>query len=203
MFGATFSKSHNSHTQANYQFSSDELRVLRECDVESFVQRSVPLGTTFGLAAYMAVKNGYLKGSVRFGAVPKVAIGVIVGYFMGKFSYQNQCAEKIMRLPDSKLAEMLRMRRRGGGAVDSFSVDHGYGAALSMSPFASATDQYSDVTSKVGNTFLLYSDNTRCLTCIRFLFPVLVAKSGHGATEQLRAGRRLSTERRRTYDHLR
>lgn len=43
-----------------------------------------------------------------------MAIGVIVGYFMGKFSYQRQCAEKIMKLPNSKLAEMLKMKRRGG-----------------------------------------------------------------------------------------
>lgn len=53
-------------TQANYQFSSDELRVLRECDYESFFKRSVPLGTSFGLAAYMAVKKGILKVSIIF-----------------------------------------------------------------------------------------------------------------------------------------
>lgn len=37
-----------------------------------------------------------------------------MGYFLGKFSYQKQCAEKIMQLPDSKLAEMLKMKKRGG-----------------------------------------------------------------------------------------
>lgn len=49
--------------QANYQFSSDELRVFRECNTESFFQRSLPLGTTFGLAAYFAVKQGYIPVS--------------------------------------------------------------------------------------------------------------------------------------------
>lgn len=48
-------------SKANYQFSSDELRVIKECDVESLVQRSLPIGTAFGLAAYYAVRGGYLK----------------------------------------------------------------------------------------------------------------------------------------------
>lgn len=47
--------------QARYEFSAEELRVLRECDTESFFRRSLPLGTSFGLAAYMAVKNGMLS----------------------------------------------------------------------------------------------------------------------------------------------
>ena len=37
-----------------------------------------------------------------------------MGYFVGKFSYQKQCAEKIMALPNSKLGEMLRQRKKGG-----------------------------------------------------------------------------------------
>jgi Ovarian carcinoma immunoreactive antigen (OCIA) len=47
--------------QANYQFSPEELRVLRECNRESFFQRSMPIGTGLGLGAWWAVKNGYLK----------------------------------------------------------------------------------------------------------------------------------------------
>ena len=49
--------------QANYQFSSEELRVFRECNAESFFQRSMPLGTAFGLAAYFGVKQGYIPVS--------------------------------------------------------------------------------------------------------------------------------------------
>lgn len=143
------------HPLANYKFSTDELRVLRECNVESFWQRSLPLGTAFGVAAYMAVRNGYLKGNTRYGAGPKAAVGVIVGYFLGKFSYQQRCAEKIMQLPNSKLAEMLKMRKCGGIA-ETFSADQGFGAALSMSPFGSATDQYSDVASKVRHNYIIY-----------------------------------------------
>lgn len=37
--------------------------------------------------------------------------GVIIGYIGGKFSYQSACAQKIMRLPNSNLAESLRKRK--------------------------------------------------------------------------------------------
>lgn len=47
--------------QANYQFSPDELRVLKECNTEAFFQRSLPFGTGFGVAAYFGVKHGYFK----------------------------------------------------------------------------------------------------------------------------------------------
>lgn len=144
------------HPLANYQFSNEELRVLKECERESFFQRSMPLGTGLGVATYMAVQNGMLSASARFGAAPKCAIAVIVGYFIGKFSYQAECAEKIMQLPDSKLAEMLRMRKKGGLA-ETFSVDQGYGSALSMAPFSSATDQYSDV-SRAGKVRFCWAD---------------------------------------------
>lgn len=132
--------------QANYQFTRDELRVLRECNSESFFQRSLPVGTGFGVAAYFAVKNGYLKGSARFGPAPKVVVGVIIGYFMGKFSYQRKCAEKIMQLPNSRLAEVLRAKKKGT-FYETFTPDQGFGASLGMAPFAnqpSGKDQYSD-----------------------------------------------------------
>lgn len=37
------------------------MRVLKECDYEAFFQRSLPFGTGLGVAAYYAVKAGYLK----------------------------------------------------------------------------------------------------------------------------------------------
>ena len=45
--------------------------------------------------------------------MPKVLLGAILGYFGGKISYQDKCVEKIMSLPDSKLAEVLRQRKGG------------------------------------------------------------------------------------------
>lgn len=55
-----------------------------------------------------------LKPHIKWGATPKVMLAVTVGYFIGKFSYQKACAEKFMKLPGSKLGELLRARRKGG-----------------------------------------------------------------------------------------
>ncbi|XP_075165863.1 OCIA domain-containing protein asrij [Haematobia irritans] len=132
------------HPLANYQFTTDELRVFRECNTESFFQRSLPLGTTFGVAAFLGVKQGILSPNIRYGAAPKVILGVIVGYFMGKFSYQQKCAEKLMALPNSRLAEILRQRQqqRGGGFLNT---DQSIGMGMALGPFTpNASDVYSD-----------------------------------------------------------
>ena len=119
------------------------MRVLKECNKEAFYQRSLPIATTLGVGAYLGVKNGMIRGSIKYGATPKVVLGVIFGYFFGKISYQQACAEKLMKLPNSKLAEMLRQRRKGG-FVESLTPDQGFGAGLSMGPFGSQTEVYSD-----------------------------------------------------------
>lgn len=42
-----------------------------------------------------------------------------------------------------------RLKNNFGFRYLSFSPDQGYGSALSMAPFSSATEQYSDVADKV------------------------------------------------------
>lgn len=64
-----------------------------------------------------AVFLGYLRPNVRYGATPKVVVSVIIGYFLGKLSYQRKCAEKFMQLPDSKLGQVLRQRKYGGNSL--------------------------------------------------------------------------------------
>lgn len=41
-----------------YQFTPEELRVLRECNKESFYTRCLPLGTGLGGLAYFGVQSG-------------------------------------------------------------------------------------------------------------------------------------------------
>lgn len=119
----------------NFQFSPEELKVLQECNREAFFQRSMPLGTAFGLGTYYAIQRGYLKPSPRFGVGPKVFVGITLGYFMGKLSYQSRCAEKIMRIPNSRLADMIRQRRQGASPVERLYPDQGFGAGSMLSPF--------------------------------------------------------------------
>lgn len=131
------------HPLANYQFSSEELRVFRECNSESFFQRSLPLGTIFGVGAFMGVKQGLIPPNIKYGAVPKVIVGVVLGYFVGKFSYQQKCAEKIMNLPNSRLGEILRQRQTQG--LSGFKPDQSLSMGMGLGPFTpSANDVYTD-----------------------------------------------------------
>ncbi|CAG9761195.1 unnamed protein product [Ceutorhynchus assimilis] len=96
-----------------YQFSSEEMRVLRECNKESFFGRSLPFSTILGGLTYYGIHTGLFKRSRSFGAVPKVTAAIITGYILGKFSYHQKCAEKFMALPDSKVGRMMKARRLG------------------------------------------------------------------------------------------
>lgn len=87
----------------------------------------------------MAIQRGIFTTSPKLGPAPKCVAAALFGYFLGKVSYQSICAEKIMRLPNSKLAEALR-RRRKGEFFENFTSDGG----LSLAPFSSATDMYTD-----------------------------------------------------------
>lgn len=100
-----------------------------------------------GVATWAAIQHGYLKPSPRFGNGPKILAACLFGYFVGKLSYQQACAEKIMRIPNSKLAEALR-RRKKGEFFENFTPDGG----LSLAPFSSSTDVYTDENLKAHQT---------------------------------------------------
>uniref|UniRef100_A0A0N7ZDL5 OCIA domain-containing protein n=2 Tax=Scylla olivacea TaxID=85551 RepID=A0A0N7ZDL5_SCYOL len=107
-------------------FTQEELRVLRECNRESFYFRSVPLAAAFSTATAMALRKGILSASSRFGYTPKIIGAVAAGYFIGKLSYQNACAEKIMQLPNSPLAEALRRRKGRIGFQETLGMEAGF-----------------------------------------------------------------------------
>ena len=61
------------------------------------------------MLAGVGVQNGYLSPSPKYGNRPKVILGSIIGYFLGKFSYANTCADKfLVEAPDSHIADMIR-----------------------------------------------------------------------------------------------
>ena len=82
--------------QQRQQLSPEEVKVLQECQSESFWRRSLPLSGLLGAAAHLAVQRGVLRPSPSYGAKPKVVLGIIVGYFAGKFSYATACSEKFL-----------------------------------------------------------------------------------------------------------
>lgn len=124
----------------SYRFSNEEMRVLRQCNRDSFYQRCLPLATILGVGTYYGVRSGYLKSHSRWGATPKVTVAAILGYFLGKFSYQSKCAEMLMRLPNSQLGEALRQKKLKGGFQEAITLD----PSLTLPPFADV-ETYSDV----------------------------------------------------------
>lgn len=127
--------------QTPYRFSPEELRVLQQCNRESFYQRSLPIATILGVGTYYGVKSGYFKPNVKLGAAPKVITAVILGYFIGKISYQRKCAEKLMALPNSQLGAMLRNRKNKGGFQETISLDI---PSFSSLPAEDTKDVFSD-----------------------------------------------------------
>ncbi len=51
---------------------SEENRVLRECNRESFWYRSLPLGAVLASFTHVAIARGILRPNPRFGSAPKV-----------------------------------------------------------------------------------------------------------------------------------
>lgn len=120
----------SSQEQFKPVFTQEELRVLRECNLESFYYRCVPMAAALTTAAYIAMRRGVLKVSERFGYSPKMLGAAFIGYFAGKFSYQNACAEKLMQLPNSPVGEALRNRKGRMGFQESLSIEPGFSVAL-------------------------------------------------------------------------
>nr|CAD7431004.1 unnamed protein product [Timema monikensis] len=124
-----------------YKYTTEELRVLRQCNKESFYQRSLPFAAVLGIGAYLGVQAGYFKGHKKYGPTWKVMGGAAIGYFLGKLSYQSKCAEKLMHLPNSPIGELLRRRKRGG-QQETLEPGFSTGAAL---PSISGAETYSDI----------------------------------------------------------
>ncbi len=98
--------------QAPQQMTADEQRILRECNQEAFFRRSIPFSVIGAMAAFSAGRAGMLRANPTYGHGPKMVVAGICGYFLGKFSYINECADKfLVQLPDSQVAKAIRQRR--------------------------------------------------------------------------------------------
>jgi hypothetical protein len=87
------------------QLTRDETRILEECDRESLIYRSLPLGIlTFFAVQYAMTKNIISTKAKWF----KLGAGLFAGYIIGKISYTPACRKKILtQLPNSGLAQMI------------------------------------------------------------------------------------------------
>ncbi|KAK7469880.1 hypothetical protein BaRGS_00036100 [Batillaria attramentaria] len=86
--------------------TKEEIKVLEECNSESFWTRCLPLGVALSGGATYMVHTGFLKRNPRWGPLPKGLGAFFVGYVIGKLSYQGACQEKILqKIPNSNLAQ--------------------------------------------------------------------------------------------------
>lgn len=88
------------------QLDGDERRVLAECERESLIYRSIPLGLmTFFATQYAMSRNIITTKGKWF----KLGAGLFAGYILGKVSYAPTCRKKILtQIPDSNLAQAIR-----------------------------------------------------------------------------------------------
>ncbi len=134
----------NADYQKNYQMNEEEKRVLLQCQSESFWHRALPLAVGAGLLTQTLITRGAITTGSRFGSIPKVAFGSIIGYMAGKISYVNTCKEKFLRLENSPIGEMLR---KGGGMPPGQGGNFG----LQLPGYQSSNDDTVDRTSSSKN----------------------------------------------------
>lgn len=88
------------------QLDQDETRILAECERESLIYRSIPLG----LIAFFATQYGMTRNIITPKAKwLKLGASLFSGYIIGKVSYAPTCRKKILsQIPDSNLARAIR-----------------------------------------------------------------------------------------------
>merc|ERR1719447_291070 len=85
---------------------------MDSCNSESFYYRSLPFSAFLSTLAHFGVRNGYLRPSLNYGSGPKAILAGTIGYFLGKASYVNVCADKfLVEAPDSHIADAVRFNR--------------------------------------------------------------------------------------------
>jgi len=97
--------------RSQIQLTSEELRILRDCNRESFYYRCLPLMVAGMGGTYLAVKRGILTGHPRWGPAGKMAAAAVTGWFVGKMSYRSKCEEKFLKLGNSTIGNAVRKKR--------------------------------------------------------------------------------------------
>lgn len=88
------------------QLDRDETRVLAECERESLIYRSIPLGLITFFATQYAMSRNIITTKARW---IKLGAGLFSGYLIGKVSYAPTCRQKILtQIPNSNLAHAIR-----------------------------------------------------------------------------------------------
>lgn len=88
------------------QLDRDETRVLAECERESLIYRSIPLGLFSLFATQYAMARNIITPKAKW---VKLGASLFMGYLVGKITYAPTCRKKILtQIPDSHLAHAIR-----------------------------------------------------------------------------------------------
>lgn len=88
------------------QLDADEKGVLAECERESLMYRSIPLGLITFFATQSAMSRNIINQNGRW---VKLGASLFLGYILGKISYAPTCRNKILtQIPNSNLAQAIR-----------------------------------------------------------------------------------------------
>lgn len=100
--------------QQPLKLSEAEMKVLRECRVNSLYLRGLPLGLISAFGTRFVAHNFYPHMKRWAGFYYTVSFGM--GVAIGVASYKDKCFEKIMSLENSQLADQVReFQRRAAG----------------------------------------------------------------------------------------
>jgi hypothetical protein len=100
----------------------DEIRVLAECERESLIYRSLPLGLLTFFATQHAMSRNFISPKAKW---VKLSAALFSGYIIGKLSYASTCRTKVLtQIPDSNLAHTIRGVEKVAQTVDVSQIDH-------------------------------------------------------------------------------
>lgn len=104
------------------QLDDDEKRVLAECERDSLVYRSIPLGLISFFATQFAMSRNLITPRGKWF---KFSASLFAGYIIGKVSYAPTCRNKILtQIPNSNLAYAIRGAETRDGSTASDAQDY-------------------------------------------------------------------------------
>ncbi|XP_054719979.1 OCIA domain-containing protein 1-like [Uloborus diversus] len=102
---------HEENQKKQLQLTPEEVRVLQECNKESFYYRCLPFAMVGMAGTFFAVRNGYLSSHPKWGPSLKMTGAAFVGWILGKFSYRKICEEKFLHVKNGQIANAIRKKR--------------------------------------------------------------------------------------------
>ena len=115
----------------------EDMRILRECNAESFYRRCLPLALAGNILTFMYYQNKPPATGRRFWPYFGVTMAAWVG---GKFSYRSKCEDKLINAGHrSALVDAIRKKR--GIPESEFDADHSWQSSSSSSDWRTEDQQ--------------------------------------------------------------